>query len=338
MKFTTSSEESINGLVDSLLGLGKKFNVTDIKSFDKRFNISVPIQELSSETAVFEITNVKSDSKGNIKFTNNHNGKTIRFPCEIFMNPVLFKVPKEFAKIRINCDQFDITLGLFNGKLNYTFNNVIVDCNLYKIRDIAMLMEWLWDCECEIDISLHIDEISKSIEYSANNNIKNSKDQNFINNIHILNGAVKNAITIAEHMGLESYLITNTDNLMRNCRNLNYISRMISGDLTSMVFKFNADHDHKFKEKISDVCCIIVISFTMHDIKVDCITSFTGKATPSDIEDEYLLTSPKIDELKMIESKIGNNSSAEIKKEIDRICSKFESKEITIVDFFNKET
>lgn len=335
IKFKTNSSESLNNLIEASLGRNKEIKINDIRVFDKRFDITVPIESLSEEEAILTIGEVKPYSTGNIKFTNSRLIKTIRFPCDIYMSSVAIYAPIEHAKIRVKCPQIDILLGIHNGEANYLFNPDDEDSSLYELRDTALLMEWLWTNEDEIEITLQIDSTLRKINYTTNKKSNEALDVDYLSKIRMLKRVINDAIIIAQKMGLESQIKSNPNKLEQFKFNLSTISAIVNGDGMRPELTFMINNIKTPPKNPENVCCIMVFSTLLGDFKIYCITTFSGTVMQS--ESDLLLQKKSYSLIELIECNKNENLSSTIRETVNSIAASYTNEDITIIDCYNNQ-
>ncbi|RAP70202.1 hypothetical protein [Candidatus Erwinia dacicola] len=134
MKFKASAISSENDVVSASLGWVERIKVTDVMSFDTRFEILSEDEDFRSPEAFISFEVKESTEQGNIIFIHLESKKRLRFDCEIFFSQVSAVAPRQMAKFRVRSKSFDMLVAL-NGKSHYRFIENNVRLSLYELRD-----------------------------------------------------------------------------------------------------------------------------------------------------------------------------------------------------------
>lgn len=144
LTFTTEGEEDLKKLIDVSIGVEKEVDISVTQATDTRFGIVSKSATFDEDKAKFLMPELKPTSKGVVKFKEEKLSSGLVFESEIFISPFNSMVPKEFRKMRVQGEFFDLKFNPFTGDASYSFSfGEGVRMELRKFRDAVKLITLL---------------------------------------------------------------------------------------------------------------------------------------------------------------------------------------------------
>ncbi|MCL5521156.1 hypothetical protein M5Y73_23350 [Citrobacter cronae] len=335
LTFQTKENLEYADLIEASLGWRDKAKISNIKCFDNRFDISIPLEEMSSTEAELSFGFESFERDATLKVTNVSSRKSIRIQCKIYTSPLSINAPDEHVKVRLKSSYFDILFSLKTGILTYRFDSSDNTLNLFEIRDNLTLMLWVYEQEDILELELNIPTQPESLTLSTNINKDAKQDISLIENCIQALTTVENAIAISNQLGIEAQIKTTINDLTRYSERTNIIGDLFRKPNEIPAIKL------AFKEKIEsppekiNACCLIVLSTKLGDFKLYVITTITGKGVY--YENEYLLSNPHINIEDIEDCYYKENITERLIKKTDLIAAKYtnENDDITFINMFH---
>ncbi|WP_449550729.1 hypothetical protein [Lelliottia amnigena] len=214
MKFEINSSDEYISLMRAYLGYQEKINIRNIASWNKRFNIKLPLQELTHEKAIIEFLNIQPTATGEVVFESGH--ESVSFPCEYYLSPLAKHSPNT-PILRAKCDNVDILFHSDNSGTKITCLGSEKTIGIFEMHDIFLLMKFLY--LDEVPISLHLKkEDGVSIPFKVGNDTKEKSSNN--DDLRLLILSIDNLIQLATKNRLESKIKLSMNSLMKNAGNI----------------------------------------------------------------------------------------------------------------------
>lgn len=335
LTFQTKANLEYVDLIEASLGWREKATIRNIKCFDNRFDISIPLEDMSSSVAELSFGFESFERDATLKVTNVSSRKSIRVQCKIYTSPLSINAPDEHVKVRLKSSYFDILISIKTGILTYRFNSSDNTLNLFEIRDNLTLMLWVYEQRDVLELELNTPNQPENLTFFTNidNNLK--QDISLIENCTKTLITVENAITISNQLGIEAQIKTTVNNLTKYSERTNTIGDLFRKPNDNPVIKL------AFKEKIKsppekiNACCLIVLSTKLGDFKIYVIITITGKGVY--YENEYLLSNPHINIEDIEDCYYKENITERLIKKTDLIAAKYtnENDDITFINMFH---
>lgn len=335
LTFQTKANLEYRDLIEASLGWIDKAKVSNIKCFDNRFDISIPLEEMSSSEAELSFGFESFEREATLKITNSSSRKSIRVQCKMYTSPLSVNAPDEHVKVRLKSSYFDILISLKAGIFTYRFDSSDNILNLFEIRDNLTLMQWVYEQQDVLELELNIPDQAENLILFTNVNKDLKQDISLIESCIQALTTVENAITISNQLGIEAQIKTTITDLNRYCERTNMIGSLFNKPDTDPVIKLS------FKEKIEsppdkiNACCLAVLSTKLGDFKVYVVITIKGKGIYYD--NEYLLSNSNIKIEDILECYYKENITEKLIKKTDLIAAKYtnDNDDITFINLFH---
>lgn len=335
LTFQTKATLEYGDLIDASLGWIDKAKVSNIKCFDNRFDISIPIEEMNSTEAELSFGFENLEREATLKITNSSTRKSIRVQCKIYTSPFSVNAPDEHVKARLKSSYFDILISLKTGILTYRFDSSNNTLNLFEIRDNLTLMRWVYEQQDVLEFELSIPNQSENLTLFTNVNEKFKQDISLIESCIQALTTVENAIVISNQLGIEAQVKTTITDLNKYSERTNMIGGLFNKPDDKPVIKLS------FKEKIEsppdkiNACCLAVLSTKLGDFKIYVIITITGEGVY--YENEYLLSNSHIKIEDIEDCYYKENITKTLIKKTDLIAANYTNKndDITFINMFH---
>ncbi|HAP0145982.1 TPA: hypothetical protein IRQ12_005508, partial [Escherichia coli] len=208
LTFQTKAEVEYDNLINASLGWVNKAKVRNIKCFDERFNISMPLENKSFSKAdlSFGVENFETDAI--LKITNMTSKKTIRLECKLYVSPLSINAPDKHIKARLKSSYFDILIYLKTGLLTYRFDSYDNILNLFEIKDNLTIMRWIYEQKDMLEFEINISNSHNPMTLITNANKELIQDTSLIEScIQALN-TTENAIIISDRLSIQGQVKT----------------------------------------------------------------------------------------------------------------------------------
>lgn len=110
IKFTIVGDEKLSKLIDISLGKKNSIEVHEIHGSSLRFGILSERKDLTSDTAILTMPDVTPTDRGFVSFKDKSNGRTLKFPVDVYSSPLNSWIPKHLRKIRMDGKLFDFNI------------------------------------------------------------------------------------------------------------------------------------------------------------------------------------------------------------------------------------
>lgn len=318
MKFEINSSNEYTSLMRAYLGYPEKINIRNIASWNKRFNIKLPVEELTQEKAIIEFSNIQPTTTGEVVFESMD--ESVSFPCEYYLSPLAKHSPK-IPILRAKCDNIDILFHNDNSGTKITFSGAEKVIGMFEMRDIFLLMKFLY--LDEDPISLHLKkENGVSIPFKVENNTKEKSSNN--NELRLSISSIDNLIHLATKNRLESKIKLSMNSLMKNSGNIMGLHMFLNKNPANNIenYSINIEVENKNIEidPHKNMCIVFAISLSFEPIALTFICSARGFA--KEIKNGYSLENYNLVQERIIS---GTDISDVLKKSesaMELICEK----------------
>lgn len=292
LTFQTKAEVEYDNLINASLGWVNKAKVRNIKCFDERFNISMPLENKSFSEAdlSFGVENFETDAI--LKITNMTSKKTIRLECKLYVSPLSINAPDKHIKARLKSSYFDILIYLKTGLLTYRFDSYDNILNLFEIKDNLTIMRWIYEQKDMLEFEINISNSHNPMTLITNANKELIQDTSLIEScIQALN-TTENAIIISDRLSIQGQVKTTITKLGIHSDNTNIIGQLLSNPNYSPAMKLTSKNKIKSPPSEINACYLAVIATKLGDFIVLVIITINGKGVYS--KNEYHLSNPSI--------------------------------------------
>lgn len=276
MNFEINSNDEYISLMRAYLGYQEKINIRNIASWNKRFNIKLPLQELTHEKAIIEFLNIQPTATGEVVFEREH--ESVSFPCEYYFSP-LAKHSRKTPILRAKCDNIDILFHGDNSGAKITFLGPEKTIGIFEMRDIFFLMKFLYLDEATISLLLKKED-GVSIPFKVGSDTKEKSSNNDDLRLSIL--SINNLIHLATKNRLESKINLSINSLMKNAGNIIGIYSFLNKNTVNNNenYSINIEVENKNIEIVShkNMCVIFAISLSFESLAISFIFSACGFA------------------------------------------------------------
>lgn len=337
LTFQTKAILEYGDLIDASLGWIDKAKVSNVKCFDNRFDISMPLEEMNSSEAELSFGFECFGREAALKITNGSSKKSIRVQCKIYTSPLSVNAPDEHVKARLKSSYFDILISLKTGHLTYRFDSSDNILNLFEIRDNLTLMRWVYEQQDVLEFELNIPNQPENLTLFTNVNEKLKQDISLIESCIQALTTVENAIVISNQFGIEAQVKTTITDLNRYSESTNMIGGLLNKPDDNPIIKLSFKDKIESPPDIINACCLAVISTKLGDFKVFIIITITGKGTYC--ENEYLLSNPYIKIEGVEDCYYKENITERLIKKTDLIAANYTNKndDITFINLFHAD-
>lgn len=333
MKFKASTISSENDLVSASLGWVERIKVTDVISFDTRFEILSEEEDLCSPEAFISFEVKESTDKGKISFTHLASKRRLRFDCEIFFSQISAVAPRQMAKFRVRSKTFDMLVGL-TGKTHYKFIDNSIRLSLFELRDAIIFRRWLTSQDSEMEINIYSEKIGKNFVMTSDKISSKNIDNQYINTLNSLEKSVGIAIKLAGSLNVESQVQISFDELIRSQESLQSIEPLLSNnDQPYDVIRVSVESKEIANRITNDIVCIMVLSSHLGSIMIYAIISARGKS--SFIDNWHMLGKPRVTIEELVDIPSEENATQQIKETVDSIIESYNSEGLTTINCFN---
>jgi hypothetical protein len=252
INFTTKGEDNIRKLIDVSIGLEKEVDISYFKATKTRFGIvnKEPLIE-ENEFGKIEMPDVIHNAEGVIKFREDKLSAGLSFPSKLYSSPFNLMVSKNFVKIRIGGDFFDLKFNPFLGTANYSFFfNESIRLDARKFRDAIKLLSILNSPGKDIIAELIFNELPKL-------DFKVSRKDNGFDFSRELN-ALECAVKILDEFNIYNDIDMSFDELSKDGAEICAFSNLL--DVSKMhphLFKSSFGIDSDGFNSSKEVACII---------------------------------------------------------------------------------
>lgn len=337
LTFQTKAILEYGDLIDASLGWIDKAKVSNIRCFDNRFDISIPLEEMNSSEAELSFGFESFGREAALKITNSSSKKSIRVQCKIYTSPLSVNAPDEHVKARLKSSYFDILISLKTGVLTYRFDSSDNILNLFEIRDNLTLMRWVYEQQDVLELELNIPNQLENLTLFTNVNEKLKADISFIESCIQALTTVESAIVISNQLGIEAQVKTTITDLNRYSESTNMIGGLFNKPNGNPIIKLSFNDKIESPPDIINACCLAVISTKLGDFNVFIIITITGKGVYC--ENEYLLSNPHINIEDIEDCYYKDNITERLIKKTDLIAANYTNKndDITFINLFHAD-
>lgn len=335
LKFKTNSKVECGDLIEASLGWVSKARIRNLEWFDKRFDISMPIEEMNAPEAELSFGFESFEQDVTLKITNSISKKSIRTKCKLYTSPLVFNAPDEHVKVRLKSSYFDILIALKSGVLTYRFDSSENLLSLFEIRDNLILMRWVYEQRDELEFTLESPTLPKRIVLITNKSKKFKKNKQLIDNCIQALETTENAILIARQLGIEAQITTKITELNKYRDNINRIGWLLKKPDEETPIKLAFKDEVESPPPEINACCLAVMNTNLGDFAIHVIFTITGKGVYS--SNEYLLSNPEIKIEEIIDSAVNGNITTELIKKTDLIAAEYTNSncDITFINMFH---
>lgn len=333
MKFEINSNNEYTSLMRAYLGYPEKINIRNVASWNKRFNIKLPQEELTQEKAIIELLNIQPTTTGEVVFESVD--ESVSFTCEYYLSP-LAKTSPLTPILRAKCDNIDILFHNDNSETKITFLGAEKSIGIFEMRDILLLMKFLF--LDEDPISLHLKkENGVSIPFKVGNNTKEKSSNN--DDLCLLILSIDNLIHLATKNRLESKIKLSINSLRKNSENIIGLYRFLNKDPVNNNKNFSINIEGE-NEKIEidihkKMCVIFAISLSFESIALSFICSACGFAKES--ECGYSLESYNLIQERIISGIDMSEAFKTLEDTMELICEKHILESSYVLNSINKK-
>ncbi|MEN4598359.1 hypothetical protein ABEG75_10370 [Pantoea agglomerans] len=332
MKFKASTLSPENDVVSASLGWIDKIKVTDVMTYDTRFEILSEDADLRSPEAFISFDVKQSTDKGNITFTHLKSKKRLRFECELFFSQVSAVAPKQMAKFRVKTKSFDMLVAL-TGNSHYKFIDDGVRLSLFELRDAIIFRKWITSQESQMEIKIFSEKFRKSLVMISDKVIEGSSELKYIKHLESLEKSIVIASELAGNLNIESQVQMSFDELRNSQESLQSIEPLLSSNKQPYdIMRFHIDQEESAKKIEGEVVCIMVLSSKMGNLTIYMIISVKGQANL--LDGWHAIGKPKVSIEELIDCPSGENVTEQIKDSIDSIVDSYSSEGVVTINFF----
>lgn len=333
MKFKASSLGTENDLVSASLGWIDRIKVTDVMTFDARFEILSEDEELRSPEAFISFQVKESTDQGYISFTHLESKRRLRFDCELFFSQVSAVAPKQMAKFRVRTKSFDMLVAL-TGKSHYKFIENNVRLSLFELRDAIIFRKWIVSQESQMEIKILSKKLERPVIMISDKITEENVDSEYMGVLNSLEKSVGIALQLAGALNIESQVKMSFDELRGAQESLQSIIPILSGNKEPYdIIRFNVKPKEVSEKIQGEIVCVIVLSSRLGNIMIFAIISVRGRANV--IGDAHAIRKPTVTLEELIDVPSGENNTQQIKDFVDGIVESYSSEGLTTVNFFN---
>lgn len=330
VQFKTNSLDAMNDLIDASLGWNNKVKINDLRSFDKRFGINIPLDDMSGNEAILTFGEITHTAEIDVKFINKAEKIALRFPSKLYTSGFSISATEKHSKFRIKSNIFDIIVEPFSGLAKYNFTIDNNEMPLYEIRDAMKTITWITSGEHEIEMQIKLPTSKKSLNFqlgSKKGSVQAKLDFE-------LKKTIENAIFIAQKVGLESQIKTTINDIDRHRKSIYDFSRFLKGTPDNFKIKFTVEPKSFYKKhKNFDCHCLIVVSTKLGSNIVHGIITLFGIA--SLVGKEYEMVEPKINFEDIFSYDEYDDIKSELSSKVDTIIETYQNKGEKVIDFYN---
>ena len=156
-QFSVEDERNISGLIDVSLGLKDCVEVKDPTFTPMRFGIVTRKDVSHQPTGWIAMPDLKPMSNGQLKFSNDETTAPLVFDVEVYNSPFNNSSHREFVKLRLAGEHFEIQLQPFIGKfqINFAINDGPIE--IRQFHNLLRLMLLLEKADQDISMKLCIE-------------------------------------------------------------------------------------------------------------------------------------------------------------------------------------
>ena len=323
INFVTDSKESFLKLIDVSLGLATSTKIKCFKGTKTRFGIKCKTPFIDENDGRIEMPGVKPTTSGKIIFKNGKLGAECSFPAKLFISPFNQMVPREFAKVRIEGDFFDIIFYPFTGKAQHTFSfGEGVRLEIHEFRDALMLLDDFCTPSKVIYAEFDFNNFSKincQIECLGN-------EFKFENQLKALNSACE----ILSYFGVREGVDISLSEISYHADEINQFNDVIKSDKLACRAEFYIEDAGFIPEK--EAACISLTSVNIGNYVFGIFLVITGDLICSGKDNKFeVLSNSFIKDKKIITKTSSVVSRDALLEEIAEIEQKYSDKYQVIV-------
>ncbi|NMP29009.1 hypothetical protein GW590_19310 [Rahnella sp. SAP-1] len=322
MEFIASSNEQIQSLINSSLGINSPTKVSNALTKRVRFGMENPAPELSSHSAIINFENVAPYSEGSIIIREVKYSSPMRFKCKLFNSPLNSFIKKENIKVRILGDFFDFLISLYTGEVTCKFEIKNTMQNIYDLYRSIKLIELFTSKSTDITMRFDFPNFPKT-EFEVT-----CGGGSFIyeNEMHMID----HVINIANYFNIDKELSISLHDIQLHQSEINSFLKIIEADESNLRVNFRTVQCEISPEK--EICCLFNASVMLGDFIVLIVFVVTGMAEKMADGRYNLKTSEKTTERKIILTRDDKFFEIDLDVVKDEIANKYIKHGYLVVD------
>lgn len=320
MNFKLAGQVDYDSLVMASLGYESKINIREISGWDSRFGIDLEINELSAPTAVISFSDVEPYSNGTITFDDGC--ERLTFACDYYFSTIAFNAPEELASYRVKCEHFDMLIGIKSHKTNITFSGYEDVMNIYDLRDHALLVKMLGNCDKTVEVIFrNNDGREANITITAPLRVKYKLIEEVDKIIHLALQLTK----IATYFRMEKSCNLNLNDLLAKQKDIIILHELLFRPQSNMIPRLQLPNFNQELDNSKQFYVLIGVALLLPGFNV-CLTAILHGGFTQD-RDTILFNNYKIDiqskfcdsQLDLLITRVRDNAS--------KLVDKYESEE-----------
>jgi len=326
VNFSVDGDDNFTQFVNMCLGINGQAEVNNVCSFATRFGISNVLPELTSDSAVLQISDVTPDGEGTVHFRNRNTGLNVRYSVSLFRGGLASWVPEQYRKFRLSSDLFDIQISTKSRKMNIEYKlstDATYDVTEHiKIYNLCKLLSTPNDVDFQFTIDSH------SIKGKLN---RGSEPQDF----SIALSTLEALSSIKSYFNFYDPLPISIDEIRENQQVILNIKKLITPQTSNISFILNTPNP----PALTDVECIYVIAIRIAGIVFIDAVSLRGDLLKTGVA-TYELTLHNVTSIYKTTSPIETLDEIQLKSDVRKAVDNY-SPERPAIDvtsaFFSKE-
>lgn len=312
IKFSIVGDDKLHKLIDISLGKKDTVEIGTVHGSSLRFGILSERNELTSDTALLTMPDVTPSDRGFISFRDKSNGRTLRFPVDLYNSPFDSWVPKNFRKIRMDGRLFEFHVLNYGKSFNITMNiHLLEQLEVEEAYRMFKLTHMLSKPQ-NIDLTFEFQGNSSTAYLNAGESFP---DQSAAIE------ALEKIIKIKHYFEVDSPLYFSASDINSARAELNQLIHAIEG--APEIFNLNFSSGDEISAEI-ELECFHIFSFQLGRYVFLELVLFLGKAVKAQ-GDQYNITPTNKKSFYKAMLKAGSIDSVTLQEEITTIVDSYES-------------
>ncbi|MEY8252880.1 MAG: hypothetical protein RPR91_10880, partial [Colwellia sp.] len=215
MTVTTTGKDSFEKLIDISLGGEGSVEISQLKTFKKRFGQAYDIEEKNELGGRLSIPNIKPAKQGVITFKNHPLKAGFTFDVGLFITPLIKDINHELFSYRLKSKFFEMTARPAKGEMNFQFS---LDNIEMEISQYYYAIQFLQQVHAgkTFEISMKFDKFKSYIGKLCFNSEKAALEEEL--------ALLKNATSILDNFDIKIPTVINLDTLFKYESSINHLS------------------------------------------------------------------------------------------------------------------
>lgn len=277
IKFSIVGDDKLYQLIDISLGKKDSIEIAEVHGSSLRFGVLSERNELTSDTAVLTMPDVTPSDKGVLSFRDKSNGRTLKFPVDLYSSPFDSWIPKHFRKIRMDGRLFEFHVLNYGKSFNISMNIHLLEHFEVEESFRMFKLTHMLSKPKNIDLTFEFQSVSSTAYLSSGEGFPDQSSAI---------EAFEKIIKIKHYFEIDTPLYFSAPDIDSTRAKLNKLIHVVEGAPEIFTLSFSSTDEINSETELE---CFHVLSFQVGRYVFLELVLFTGKAIKVQV-DQYNIT------------------------------------------------